>query len=85
MLFFCALFKYEKNGEKNSVATIINTPFTQERRGTQHGEILYIVDGPFQLVHADMDNLEFQVNLRQLLNIAFFVLTYLLRKYIPTE
>ena len=59
MLFFCALFKYEKNGEKNSVATIINTPFTQERRGTQHGEILYIVDGPFQLVHADMDNLEF--------------------------
>ena len=49
----------KKNGEKNSVDTIINTPFTQERRGTQHGEMLYIVDGPFQLVHADVANLEF--------------------------
>lgn len=49
----------KKNEEKNSVVTIINTPFTQERRGTQHGEMLYIVDGPFQLVHADVANLEF--------------------------
>ena len=38
---------------------VINTPFVQERAVTQRGEMLHTIDGPMQLVHADMADLNF--------------------------
>ena len=38
---------------------VINTPFVQERAVTQRGEMLHTVDGPMQLVHADVADLNF--------------------------
>ena len=40
--------QYIKNGGK------INTPFVQERSSTQRGDMLHTIDGPMQLVHADV-------------------------------
>ena len=48
-----------KKWEKIETETVIKTPFTQERFGTQHGEMLHTIDGPFQLVHADLADLNF--------------------------
>ena len=36
---------------------VINTPFVQERAVTQSGEMLHTIDGPMQLVHADVADL----------------------------
>ena len=38
---------------------VINTPFVQERAVTQRGEMLHTIDGPMQLVHADVADLNF--------------------------
>ena len=38
---------------------VINTPFVQERAVTQRGEMLHKIDGPMQLVHADVADLNF--------------------------
>ena len=43
--------------KKIETETVINTRFTQERFGTQHGEMLHTIDGPFQLVHDDLADL----------------------------
>ena len=39
--------------------TVINTLFTEERFGNQHGEMLHTIDEPFRLVLADLAGLNF--------------------------
>ena len=47
---FSNLFlELKKSGTKLETETIINTLFTQEIIGTQYGEMLHTIDGPFQL------------------------------------
>ena len=52
----------KKNGGKIKelkTKVVINTPFVQERAVTQRGEMLHTIDGPMQLVHADVADLNF--------------------------
>ena len=46
-VFFGLITNLKKSGKKIETETVINTPFTQERFGTQHGEMLHTIDGPF--------------------------------------
>ena len=38
---------------------IINTPFVQEQSSVQRGDMLHTIDGPMQLIHADVADLKF--------------------------
>ena len=55
--------EYIKNGRKKedfkTKKIFINTPFVQERYSTQRGDMLHTIDGPMQLVHADVADLNF--------------------------
>ena len=55
--------EFVKNGGKTSdfkdKKIIINTPFTQEKSVTQRGDMLHTIDGPMQLIHADIVDLNF--------------------------
>ena len=55
--------EYIKNGEKKgdfkTKKIVINTPFVQERSSTQREDMLHTIDGPMQLVHADITDLSF--------------------------
>ena len=54
--------EFKKNGGKIKelkTKVVINTPFVQERAVTQREEILHTIDGPMQLVHADVADLNF--------------------------
>ena len=54
--------EFKKNGGKIKelkTKVVINTPFVQERAVTQRGEMLHTIDGPMQLVHADVADLNF--------------------------
>ena len=57
--FWGLMTNLKKSGKKLETETVINMLFTQERFGTQHGEMLNTIDGPFQLVHADLVDLHF--------------------------
>ena len=43
--------------QKLKTKVVINTPFVQERAVTQRGEMLNTIDGPMELVHADVADL----------------------------
>ena len=52
--------EFKKNGGKIKelkTKVVINTPFVQERAVTQRGEMLHTIDGPMQLVQADVADL----------------------------
>ena len=54
--------EFKKNGGKIKelkTKVVINTPFVQERAVTQRGEMLHTIDGPMQLVHTDVADLNF--------------------------
>ena len=55
--------EYVKNGGKKedfkTKKIVINTPFVQERSSTQRGDMLHTIDGPMQLIHADVADLNF--------------------------
>ena len=55
--------KYIKNaGKKEDFTTkkiVINTPFVQERSSTQRGDMFHTIDGPIQLIPADVADLNF--------------------------
>ena len=49
------------DGNKNVLKEqiVINTPFVQEHVSYQSGDMLYSIDGPMQLIHADLADLIF--------------------------
>ena len=54
--------EFKNNGGKiNELKTkvVINTPFVQKRAVTQRGEMLHTIDGPMQVVHEDVTDLNF--------------------------
>ena len=63
MVLYNLYKKYIKNrGKKEDFKTkkiVINTPFVQGRYLTQRGDMLHTIDGPMQLVHADIADLNF--------------------------
>lgn len=59
LLFFQDSIQILKKTQTIKVDLIINITFIQKKSGTQHSEMLYTVDGPFQLIHADVANLKF--------------------------
>ena len=53
-------FKKEGGQEKNlKRVAVINTPFIQEKSVTHRGDMLHTIDGPMQLIHADVADLNF--------------------------
>ena len=49
-------------GKKEDFKTkkiVINTPFVQERNSTQRGDMFHTINGPIQLIHADVADLNF--------------------------
>lgn len=57
-----SLYKYfkKKCGKVDQFKNVaINNPFVQEPSVTQRGEILHTIDGPMQLIVADVANLPF--------------------------
>ena len=54
---------FVKNGGKanefSSKKVILTTPFIQEKSVTQRGDMLHTIDGPMQLIHADVADLHF--------------------------
>ena len=63
MVLYNLYKKYMKNrGKKEDFKTkkiVINTPFVQGRYLTQRGDMLHTIDGPMQLVHTDIADLNF--------------------------
>ena len=54
---------YIKNGGKKedfkTKKIVINTPFVQEQSSNQREDMLHTMDGPMQLIHADVADLNF--------------------------
>ena len=75
------------DGNKNVLKEqiVINTPFVQEHASYQRGDMLYSIDGPMQLIHADLADLNFLVNLLSPPPTACFVSTYFHQKFIRME
>ena len=48
-----------KKGTLKTKKIVINTPFVQERSSTRREDMLHTIDGPMQLVHADVTDLNF--------------------------
>ena len=42
-----------------SKKVVLTTPFIQEKLVTQRGDMLHVIDGPMQLIHADVADLHF--------------------------
>ena len=54
--------EFKKSGgkvKKLKTKVVINTPFVQEKWVTQRGDMLYTIDGPMQLIHVDLADLNF--------------------------
>ena len=53
-------FKKEGGQVKNvKIVAVINTPFIKEKFVTQRGDMLHTIDGPMQLIHADVADQNF--------------------------
>ena len=50
---------FQKTGIKLPKTKVLNTPFVEEKRTTQHGDMLKTVDGPTQFFHVDVADLSF--------------------------
>ena len=49
--------------EFSSKRVVLTTPFIQEKSVTQRGDMLHTIDGPMQLMHADVAGLHFFIKL----------------------
>ena len=60
-IFYNLYSSIVKNGGKAngflSKKVVLTTPFIQEKSVTQRGDMLHMIDGPMQLIHTDVADL----------------------------